>query len=446
MEKQKRPADYLAPHRSIFLMESDKLMAMAKLIELICTDAEIPLDRDSVFEMVWRREETLPTRVAPGIVIPHARIDEMDRSLVAAGISREGIIWDNQENEPVKLVILILGPENQHLQILSHLATRLSNEKLYKELLTADDSRTVYDLLALPYPGVVSEGSEVQNRFSVVCFEHALTMAREMEASTIVLHADAVGEIAFLEKYRLDEFKLIVIARDISRYPPCPQITRFLSVPIRGLNRSSQVNVAFLFLVSQGIVAREERVVSVCGTPESGILDTVMVTSANREYYHFFPEQNDKSMPADIEPQVLSRVLQVASNLAEEGREGKPVGTMFVVGDYSRVEERCRQMVINPFKGYSEEDRNILDPALEETIKEFSRIDGAFVLRGDGVIMSAGTYLRTDAQVGQLPSGLGARHAAAALVSRQTRALSVVLSESTRRVSLFRQGERILEL
>lgn len=430
-------------------MKSDKRTAIEKLIELICQDSETTLDRDQVFEMVWRREETLPTRVAPGIVIPHARFDEMDQSLVAVGLSRDGIAWDNQEDEPVKLVILIVGPENRHLRILSHLATRLSSANLYNELLTADDARKVYDLLTLPYPGVAAEREGLEptfDRFTVVCFEHALAMAREMEASTIVLHADAVGEIDFLDNYRLEEFKLIIIARDISRYPSCPQVTRFLSVPIRGLNRSSQVNVAFLFLVSQGIVARDEMVVSVCGTPESGTLDTVMMTSANREYYHFFPEQNGESMPADVEPQVLSRVLQVASNMAGEGREGKPVGTMFVLGDYSRVEERCRQMVINPFRGYSEEDRNILDPALEETIKEFSRIDGAFVLRGDGVIMSAGTYLRTDAEVERLPSGLGARHAAAALISRQTRALAVALSESTRRISLFRQGERILEL
>ena len=51
-----------------------------------------------------------------------------------------------------------------------------------------------------------------------------------------------------------------------------------------------------------------------------------------------------------------------------------------------------RQLVMNPFHGYPEEDRNILDPNLRETIREFSAIDGAFVIRDDGVVMAAGRH------------------------------------------------------
>ena len=103
-------------------------------------------------------------------------------------------------------------------------------------------------------------------------------------------------------------------------------------------------------------------------------------------------------------------------------------------------------MVINPFRGYRDEERSILDPSLEETIKEFSTIDGAFVLRGDGVVLSAGAYLRSDKPAGELASGLGARHAAASAITAQTDAVAITLSQSTGRVSLFKSGQLVLSL
>ena len=104
-------------------------------------------------------------------------------------------------------------------------------------------------------------------------------------------------------------------------------------------------------------------------------------------------------------PAVFERLLTLASELGLEGREGRPVGTLFVVGDSDRVLAQSHQLVINPFHGYPEAERNILDPRLEETIKEFSAIDGAFVDPGR----------RRDPRRGPLPRpAQQARRAAAA--------------------------------
>ena len=106
-----------------------------------------------------------------------------------------------------------------------------------------------------------------------------------------------------------------------------------------------------------------------------------------------------------------NRDSRIANEIAVEGREGKPTGTIFVLGDTNSVNAYIRQLIINPFRGYSEAERSILDPGLDETIKEFASIDGAFVITGDGVVLSAGSYLRppNDAEedVGKLPSGFG---------------------------------------
>src|SRR5690606_16254283 len=117
-----------------------------------------------------------------------------------------------------------------------------------------------------------------------------------------------------------------------------------------------------------------------------------------------------------------------------------------VLGDADQVANFSQQMVVNPFRGYEPHERNILDPSLTETLKEFSRIDGAIIIRGDGVIVSAGTYLRVDRPVEDLPSGLGARHTAAAGITAVTRAVSLAISESTRQVSIFYAGSRVMVL
>jgi DNA integrity scanning protein DisA with diadenylate cyclase activity len=133
--------------------------------------------------------------------------------------------------------------------------------------------------------------------------------------------------------------------------------------------------------------------------------------------------------------------------LASQGREGKPVGTIFVLGDHQKVMQFSRQTIFNPFHGYPEEERNILNPELRETLKEFSALDGAFILREDGVVLSAGRHLSAalDSTV-DLPQGLGSRHVAAAGITSVTRAIALVISESTGDVRIFKDGAICMEI
>jgi len=139
-------------------------------------------------------------------------------------------------------------------------------------------------------------------------------------------------------------------------------------------------------------------------------------------------------------------VLNLAIELATQGREGKAVGTIFVIGDDERVLQLSRQLVINPFKGYSEQELSIHDAQLRETIKEFSVIDGAFVIRGDGVLVTAGRHLNAALEGGDLPQGLGSRHVAAAGITSLTDAIAIVISESTGSVRIFKEGRVFMEI
>jgi DNA integrity scanning protein DisA with diadenylate cyclase activity len=132
--------------------------------------------------------------------------------------------------------------------------------------------------------------------------------------------------------------------------------------------------------------------------------------------------------------------------IGHEGFEGHPIGTIFVLGDSTVVMEKSKQLTINPFQGISEAERNVLDPQIREAIKNFAVLDGAFVIREDGVVLAAGRYLHTGEGNVELPLGLGARHAAAAAITVETQAVSISVSQSSGAVRVFKGGQAVLEL
>ena len=123
------------------------------------------------------------------------------------------------------------------------------------------------------------------------------------------------------------------------------------------------------------------------------------------------------------------------------------MGTIFVVGDSTAVMERSKQLTLNPFQGYSEEERNILDPAIRDAVKNFCLLDGAIIVREDGVLLAAGRYLRPpeDLEI-DLPLGLGTRNAAAMGISQVTTAVTFVISKSSGSVRIYKEGKLAVEL
>jgi DNA integrity scanning protein DisA with diadenylate cyclase activity len=175
------------------------------------------------------------------------------------------------------------------------------------------------------------------------------------------------------------------------------------------------------------------------------VLDTLMVLNLDTEP-ELFATLGTVPRGSDVRPEVFERTLGLAVQLATEGREGRPVGTIFVLGDEAQVLLQSRNLILNPFRGYAEAERNILDPALEETLKEFAALDGAFVVRGDGVVLAAGTQLLPHAAPCELTAGLGTRHGAAAAITASTGAVAVTISQSTGTVSIFKSGRMITSI
>jgi len=141
----------------------------------------------------------------------------------------------------------------------------------------------------------------------------------------------------------------------------------------------------------------------------------------------------------------LKRVVELAVEIAREGREGRKIGTLFVVGDCDAVLESSRPMILDPLTGHPDEAKKITDPDVRETVKELAQLDGAFVVSDEGVVVSAARYIDASSEDIDLPLGLGSRHVAGASVSGRTDAVAVVVSESSK-VRLFDDGEMVAEI
>jgi diadenylate cyclase len=143
--------------------------------------------------------------------------------------------------------------------------------------------------------------------------------------------------------------------------------------------------------------------------------------------------------------EILRAVMELAIEIAREGREGHKIGTLFTFGDSEAVLEHSRPLILDPLALHPRELRNVTDPNLRGTIKELAQLDGAFVIDYDGVFVAACRYLEAVATGLSMPMGLGTRHWAAAAISRVTRAAGIVVSESNV-VRLYQNGELTAEI
>jgi DNA integrity scanning protein DisA with diadenylate cyclase activity len=147
----------------------------------------------------------------------------------------------------------------------------------------------------------------------------------------------------------------------------------------------------------------------------------------------------------EINRETLEQTILLAVEIAREGREGRKIGTMFVVSDAEAVLEHSRCLILDPLICHPREVKRLDDSNMRETVKELAQLDGAFIVADDGVVESACRYIDASSQGIDLPLGLGSRHVAAASITKRTQAITVLVSE-TAVVRIFDEGEIIAEI
>lgn len=280
----------------------------------------------------------------------------------------------------------------------------------------------------------------------------AFQMAEKAKAKAVFIYIDPLDDLKFDERLPKKKMDIFLVSKKKKwdfdyndKTTLGAHCKALITVPKISLTRIALIKLAVMLGISLKHISLGEIIVCVVGLSETGLLDLIQIIDTSKEA-EILTGNHTANITENINPEVFHSVLNLAIELGDKGREGKPVGTIFVVGDEDNVMQLSRQMIINPFKGYEEDERNILNPALKETIREFSAMDGAFVVSGNGTVLTAGRYLSAASDDAHLPRGLGSRHIAAAGITTLTKAVAFVISESSGDVRIFKNGKILMEV
>ncbi len=286
---------------------------------------------------------------------------------------------------------------------------------------------------------------------NVVILKSAFAVAAKTGVRSVFIYIDPLDDLHFpfpiprqLQLVLVTKKKRPELENAASR-SLAARATAVITLPKLTLTRVSMIKIAVMLALSKGEIDRDAPMLCVMGHRDQDCLDCIQRIDPLKET-ELLTMRGDVVLTDEIAPEVFQAVLNLTIELAEKGREGKPVGTIFVVGDAERVMQFSKQMIINPFKGYEEDERNIMNPGMKETLREFAGLDGAMIVAGDGTVLTAGRYLGATTDVAQLPRGLGSRHIAAAGTTALTSAVAFVISESSGDVRIFKDGKILMEI
>ncbi|MSR58904.1 MAG: hypothetical protein EXS05_14850 [Planctomycetaceae bacterium] len=285
---------------------------------------------------------------------------------------------------------------------------------------------------------------EIKDPFSTL-LATTRKIADAVQAQAVVLLADLPYDFAAIRN-ELHPLRLVVATDKVELFRTVLDDDVDL-VPLvqEPESRRLQLSQALLEAIADELLQSGDIVVALYPGFEMHEIDTVSVISLG-EHLARLTSRDLQRLETQVPLETLRTVVDLAIEIGREGREGKPVGTLMVVGQHRKVLKMSHEQVHDPFRGYSAKERQIRDARVRESVKEIAQLDGAFIISADGIVQSAGRHLDAPAGGITLSKGLGSRHWAAASISHATKAIAIAVSESTGTVRIFQDGKVVLRI
>jgi len=434
---------FLAKSRILDLKSTDFSAALAEMLASVSERILSQAGRAQALKELLSREKNISTYLGNGICMPHARIPIRQKYVFIVGRCKSGgLNFDGvKEYKSTRLVFMLLAGEEEssYLHVLASLARVFAKNETISAIVDAPSAEAFKERVIKAFSAGETK-TRKQNKTNVLFLKQAYKIAKGAKCAKILVLGDTFGDGFDLDKY-FRGFKVVLVSEK-SGDSFGSLVSDTINIRAFSRTRLAQVKSAIIVGLAKGIFAPTDKLCCIGGVRNSNLIDTIVLIDLATEFANIFANQKN-ILPASVKPEVIERVIDIATELSVEGREGKPVGCIFVVGDVDKLRPFIKQLILNPFHGYNPEDRNVLNPFMDETVKEFSIIDGAFIIDGSGVLESAGSLLHTPDFVLQLPGGLGARHAAAYSISLAADCISLVVSSSTGQLTMFRRGQML---
>lgn len=127
----------------------DKKDAINMLVDLM-DNAGVLTDKEMYKKAVFLREESGTTGLGDGIATPHAKSPAVKKAALAAMVVKDGVDFASMDNRPARLFFLIAAPDSandEHLQMLSALATMLMDSDFKESLIAAKSVEQFLELI-----------------------------------------------------------------------------------------------------------------------------------------------------------------------------------------------------------------------------------------------------------------------------------------------------------
>ena len=106
-------------------------------------------DLSRVREAVLGREAVMSTGVGKNLGLPHAKTSAVSETVAAFAVTQQPIDFDAIDDEPVRLVFLLVGTEaakSEHIKILSRLSRLMNRDAFRRRLLSAATAEEVLSI------------------------------------------------------------------------------------------------------------------------------------------------------------------------------------------------------------------------------------------------------------------------------------------------------------
>ncbi len=276
--------------------------------------------------------------------------------------------------------------------------------------------------------------------------DSAAKLATATEADAVLIMLEREVDWARLKKKTANSGVLLVATHDDEIYENA--IAAEIAATRLENPESSvqdQLTQAILSSVAANALQAGSTVVSVYSGFETDKIDSISILKLS-ERLGRLTARDLRKLETKVPLETLKMVVDMAVEIGRDGREGIPVGTMFVVGDHRKVLEESRPAGFDFVKGYTRKERNINDSKVREGIKEIALLDGMFVISADGTVEGCCRIVDTSPVELTMTKGLGSRHFAGAAISKNTKAIAVVVSQTSGTVRIFQNGEVVLRI
>jgi DNA integrity scanning protein DisA with diadenylate cyclase activity len=285
-----------------------------------------------------------------------------------------------------------------------------------------------------------------ESRFNTEGAEMIVRVANAAQVDAIICTTESADFVRHLHRLA-GQTRVIAATANADTYHSLIQMDlEVIRLPLRAADKYKQIRHVISMAIRSARISIGERVLCTLAwdcDPDEENFAVLTDVEPNLEY---LAVADLLKLTDGIRPSVLETAITVACKVGRAARRGKRIGTIFMLGDSIKVLAGSKQIIPNPFHGHDEAMRQISNADIHEALVELAKLDGAFVVRGDGLIQTAGTFLASASVEIEVPPGLGARHVAAAAVTKRSAATAVVVSATDGNVRVFSEGKLVLQI